>query len=473
MRITNNMMTNSMLVRINNNMNQLDKYYTQMSSGKKIQMPSENPILASRALKLRNIVSSTEQYTSNSKQAASWMEITESAFKNITSIFESMGELCVQGASDQFKEDDRQKILNQFNSYVGQLESELNSTYMGRYVFSGYKTNTPPIIKDEFTGKNVLNPDAYEVNVDADKLLEAVNDNIVNKVNDLASQIADFNGKIKDIVGDPLDLESLTEQELATVNGYEADRVAVVKQLKPYLSSDTMEFVETTYEHDILLKTPDGTQQATLVDGDQVNSLVAQKNANNDGVEFFINGQKVDIKVPTEVFNKAVVPDEIKLEVGVNNYITINSVAYEVYPQEMYDELHYFEKVFDYMSGDLSQEDIDTYFDGTPYESLSESEVANFDKKIRSEFEAMISKVNNFNSSVTEQHTNLGVRMNRIGLIQDRLGDDNVNYTKLMSSNENINYAEAAMYFNVANASYNASLRVGMTITQLTLADFL
>ena len=139
----------------------------------------------------------------------------------------------------------------------------------------------------------------------------------------------------------------------------------------------------------------------------------------------------------------------------------------------MYDELHYFEKVFDYMSGDLSQEDIDTYFDGTPYESLSESEVANFDKKIRSEFEAMISKVNNFNSSVTEQHTNLGVRMNRIGLIQDRLGDDNVNYTKLMSSNENINYAEAAMYFNVANASYNASLRVGMTITQLTLADFL
>ncbi len=473
MRITNNMMTNSMLVRINNNMNQLDKYYTQMSSGKKIQMPSENPILASRALKLRNIVSSTEQYTSNSKQAASWMEITESAFKNITSIFESMSELCVQGASDQFKEDDRQKILNQFNSYVGQLESELNSTYMGRYVFSGYKTNTPPIIKDDFTGKNILNPDAYDVNVDADKLLEAVNDNIVNKVNDYAAQIADFNGKIKDIIGDPPDLESLTEQELATVNGYEADRTAVVKELRPYLSSDTMEFIETTYEHDILLKNTDGTQQAVLVDSDQVNPLVAQKNADNDGVEFFINGQKVDIKVPTEIFNKAVVPDEIKLEVGVNNYITINSSVYEVYPKEMYDELHYFDKVFDYMAGDLSQADIDTYFDGVPFESLSVADVANFDKKIRSEFEAMISKVNNFNSSVTEQHTNLGVRMNRIELIQDRLGDDSVNYTKLMSSNENVNYAEAAMNFNVANASYNASLKVGMTITQLTLADFL
>ncbi len=473
MRITNNMMTNSMLVRINNNMNQLDKYYTQMSSRKKIQMPSENPILASRALKLRNIVSSTEQYTSNSKQAASWMEITESAFKNITSIFESMSELCVQGASDQFKEDDRQKILNQFNSYVGQLESELNSTYMGRYVFSGYKTNTPPIIKDDFTGKNILNPDAYDVNVDADKLLEAVNDNIVNKVNDYATQIADLNGKIKDIVGDPPDLESLTEQELATVNGYEADRTAVVKKLRPYLSSDTMEFIETTYEHDILLKNTDGTQQAILVDSDQVNPLVAQKNADNDGVEFFINGQKVDIKVPTEIFNKAVVPDEIKLEVGVNNYITINSSVYEVYPKEMYDELHYFDKVFDYMAGDLSQADIDTYFDGVPFESLSVADVANFDKKIRSEFEAMISKVNNFNSSVTEQHTNLGVRMNRIELIQDRLGDDSVNYTKLMSSNENVNYAEAAMNFNVANASYNASLKVGMTITQLTLADFL
>ena len=44
MRITNNMMTNSMLVRINNNMNQLDKYYTQMSSGKKIQRSEERRV---------------------------------------------------------------------------------------------------------------------------------------------------------------------------------------------------------------------------------------------------------------------------------------------------------------------------------------------------------------------------------------------------------------------------------------------
>jgi len=473
MRITNNMMTNSMLVRINNNMNQLDKYYTQMSSGKKIQMPSENPILASRALKLRNIVSSTEQYSSNAKQAVSWMETTESAFKNVNSILTSMSELCVQGASDQYKEDDRQKILNQFNSYVEQLESELNSTYMGRYVFSGYKTNIPPIIKDDFTGKNILNEEVYNVKIDADKLLKMVNEDIVDKVNGFASQIADFNSKIQDITGDPPDLENLTDDEFDTISGYQDERSAVVKELEPYLDSDTMEFLEITYQHHIVLRPYDGGNDVYLVDGTTANPFSAEINENGDGVNLLINGQKVDVKIPDELIDKAIIRDEIKLEVGVNNYITVNSLAFDTYTEDMYDELHYFDKVFDYMSGTLSNEDIGIYFDGTPYSELSTSEVTDFDKKIRSEFEAMISKTNTFNASITEQHTNLGVRMNRINLIEDRLGDDKVNYTKLLSGNEDINYAEAAMNFNVSNATYNASLKVGMTITQLTLADFL
>lgn len=478
MRITNIMMTNSMLTNINKNMSNLDKYYTQMASGKKIQMPSDDPIIASRALKLRNIVSSTEQYNSNANQGISWMETTESAFKNITSILTSMSELCVQGASDQYKEDDRKKILHQFNSYVGRLESEINSTYMGRYVFSGYMTDKPPILKDAATGKNTLNKEIYNDGnyVNIDDVLDKVQNGPIKEANDILDQIANLNGQI---AGG--DTSVITQRD------------DLIDKLKDTISATDYEIFVSPDKQTIQLhsiptsggggssggsgSTGDGsiTISVDLINGTTVNHITADKNTAGDGLDFVVDGVDIDIKIPGEIIEGAthVSGDRIKLEVGVNNYIDINSVAPEVYTEEMYSELHYFDKVYDYMSGTLSNDDIDTYFGGKPFSELSQSEIASFDSNLRSQFEEMITKINNFNSSVTEQHTNLGVRMNRIYLIQERLGDDNVNYTNLMSKNENINYADTAMKFNVANASYQAALRVGMNITQLTLADFL
>lgn len=455
MRITNTMMTNSLLLRINKNMNNVNTYYTQMSSGKKIQMPSEDPIVASRALRLRNIVSSTEQYYSNSDQAVSWMETTESAFNNVTSILTTLSELSVQAASDQYKEDDRKKIMNQFNSLVGQLETELNSTYMGRYVFSGYKTDQPAVIKDELTGKNILNPKIYGTKTIDDDTVSGINSGTVTTVNNLTSEIAAMNGNIAS--------ETDSSKKLAL----EAERDKLIEKLNSYL--------DITVSDD---KTQISVNGSTLINGTTANNISAEKNATSDGVNILLNGSTIDSEMllgdlREETIFSSVDGQEIELEVGVNNYITINSLAPNVYTEEMYENLHYFEKVYDYMSGTLSQEDTDIYFGGKSYSELSQTEAISFDKTIRSEFESMIAKIKDYSASITEQHTNLGVRMNRIELIQGRLSDDKVNYTSLMSKNEDINYADAAMNYNVANASYQAALKTGMTITQLTLADYL
>ena len=52
MRITNKMMTNNALYNINNNKNLLSTLENQYSTGKKIQKPSDDQIIAVRALKL-------------------------------------------------------------------------------------------------------------------------------------------------------------------------------------------------------------------------------------------------------------------------------------------------------------------------------------------------------------------------------------------------------------------------------------
>ena len=305
MRITNSM-TNRLLTNVNRNMSRVDSYYNQLASGNRIQMPSEDPIRASRALKFRTIVSDTEQYSENVKQATSWMEITESAFNNINSILESMRDLCVTGSTDTMEEPDREKNITEFKDLLSQLESELNVTYMGRYVFSGYKTDTAYIIKDD-DGKNIINPDIL------------------------------------------------------------------------------------------------------------------------DGTTNKVDGQNIEIAI------------------GSDSYITINSLGPNVYNNDFYNNLH----------------------------ALDDTSVFADDAELRDAINAMIGKIDEFSSHVSVYHTECGVRMIRLDLVSNRLSDDDANYTKLLANNEDVNYADAAMNLNLSNATYNAALKVGMSITTVTLSDFL
>lgn len=160
MRVTNQMMSNRMLTNINRNLGLLDKYNTQGSTGKKIQTPSDDPIIASRALKFRTIVSENSQYSKNAVQSESWIDTTETVFVNINKIIIDMKGICEQGASDTYTSEDRQKLMTEYKSLMEQLEQELNTDYMGRNIFSGFRTDKKPIIKDD-NGNNILNPEIY------------------------------------------------------------------------------------------------------------------------------------------------------------------------------------------------------------------------------------------------------------------------------------------------------------------------
>lgn len=84
MRITNQMITRNALNNINRNKNNLSRLDEQYSSGKKIQRPSQDPIVAVRALKLRTNLSELNQFLErNIPDARNWMEVTQSALANI------------------------------------------------------------------------------------------------------------------------------------------------------------------------------------------------------------------------------------------------------------------------------------------------------------------------------------------------------------------------------------------------------
>ena len=73
MRITNSMITMHSKTNINGTKNLTDKYNGQMTSQKKIDKPSDDPVVAIRSLRLRDSLHEVEQYTDkNIPDAESW-----------------------------------------------------------------------------------------------------------------------------------------------------------------------------------------------------------------------------------------------------------------------------------------------------------------------------------------------------------------------------------------------------------------
>ena len=143
MRVTNQIITNKTLTNINNNKQRLVDIENQYQTGKKISRPSDNPVIAIRALKLRNNLSEVNQYyQKNAPDAKNWMSNTESTLNAGIDMLRVIHENLNAGATDTFTVNDRETIYNTCKQYRDEFYTEGNASYAGRYLFTGYKTQT-------------------------------------------------------------------------------------------------------------------------------------------------------------------------------------------------------------------------------------------------------------------------------------------------------------------------------------------
>ncbi|MEE3466897.1 MAG: flagellin [Eubacterium sp.] len=143
MRVTNGMMRTNSMLNMQKNKLAYDKYLTQYNTQKKIQRPSDDPTIAVRALKYRTTLAEIEQYQRNIEDATSWMDATETAIKDVDKVLDSMVQYVTQAATGTVNAKDREDInkqLDQFAQYI--YEQDMNADYAGRYLFTGYRTDS-------------------------------------------------------------------------------------------------------------------------------------------------------------------------------------------------------------------------------------------------------------------------------------------------------------------------------------------
>ncbi|WP_053955784.1 flagellar hook-associated protein FlgL [Inediibacterium massiliense] len=147
MRITNSMMVNTTLMNLNSNLSRLDFYNKQFSTTKKFTLPSEDPVGTSKSLTLHTAVAELKQNKETANDVISFLEITESAIEDIGNVLQRARELAVSADGTETKED-KQKIQAEMDQLKEQLIKLGNTTYAGKYVFSGYKTDKELFDKD-------------------------------------------------------------------------------------------------------------------------------------------------------------------------------------------------------------------------------------------------------------------------------------------------------------------------------------
>ena len=181
MRVTAGMAQRHVLSDLRRVQERLADAQDRVSSQKRIEKPSDDPLGAERAVRLRGELDTTKAYGTAVDESRSWLDATDSALSSINDIVQTARELTVQAANGATTPAARQSIKVQLDALTEQLKTTLNGAYDGRYIFSGTATDTPPYDLTSAT------PDAYQG--DANPVVRQIGPGVSVQVNVSADDV--------------------------------------------------------------------------------------------------------------------------------------------------------------------------------------------------------------------------------------------------------------------------------------------
>ncbi|MGE7716186.1 flagellar hook-associated protein FlgL [Priestia megaterium] len=166
MRVTQGMLAANSLKQISNSYNKLETLQNQLSTGKKITRPSDDPVVATKGMAYRSNLSEVNQYKRNLTEAQSWFDSSESGLEQVNSILQRTKELVVQGLNGTNESDDRQAIAREIEQLKLDYMQVGNTQVAGNYIFNGVNVGAPPI-SENASGiiESNINLDPFSVEV--------------------------------------------------------------------------------------------------------------------------------------------------------------------------------------------------------------------------------------------------------------------------------------------------------------------
>ncbi|MGA9290036.1 MAG: flagellar hook-associated protein FlgL [Anaerobacillus sp.] len=141
MRITQQMLSSNITSQLQQNLSRYEKANEQVSTGKRINKPSDDPIGVQKSLKLASQLADNEQYERNTDYTISWMETTDQALNSISNALQRANELGLQASNGTNSPEDQKTIAKEIEQLRSEVADIANTKFDGKYIFNGQKTD--------------------------------------------------------------------------------------------------------------------------------------------------------------------------------------------------------------------------------------------------------------------------------------------------------------------------------------------
>ncbi|MEW9702581.1 flagellar hook-associated protein FlgL [Paenibacillus sp. SI8] len=203
-RVTQGMMNNQLLRNVSANLGRINDHQNQLSTGRKINKPSDDPVGISFSLRYRSEGSANEQFKSNADAAVSWLDYTDTTLNQANTVMQRVRELTVNAANGTNPQSALDAIKKEVDQLTEQMVTIGNSQFNGKYVFNGQLTDKQPYTLATAETVQVDTGDIkfdigvgvrVSANVSGDKIFGApgASDNIFTVMKDLSAALGSGN----------------------------------------------------------------------------------------------------------------------------------------------------------------------------------------------------------------------------------------------------------------------------------------
>lgn len=518
MRITNKIMQNNSLYNINNNKILQDKLSTQMSTQKAITRPSDDPVVAIRALRLRSSVSElTQYYKKNAPDAQSWIEVTGKGLSTVTDILTDMNRQANKGANKDYTSSELSIIVKQLQSLRDEFYATGNLDYAGRYVFTGYRTDTTMTFTkgevEETKPDYVIHEqgtmaDFDSINYTYTANLDGMNASNYDQKNVIEQDVV--NGDIHRIRLAYNQVERFDGIELVDKDGkkhnHTADTVSTTADPDPYKTiqdankdgKEKIVFVPETGEVLFSDKAYEKINtEAGAISGSETEIRMNYKKSKWEVGDlrpehYFAcegtttkNGVAKKVSYNEEYLEGKKEKQSIEYDVGYNQKIEVNITAEEVFNHNLDRD------VDDLVTALASLEKIEsTRTDLKKVLSGLDEGTADY-KEVQTKLEAAdkafsyirenihdlmqhtITSIQQYLDDTNVAITDNGTRESRLDLISNRLMDQQTTFKTLQSENEDVDIADVTIQLTSTKLTYDAALMATGKIMQTSLMNYI
>lgn len=523
MRITNSMMTANTKANINTNKVNADKLNTMTASGQKITRPSDDPVVAIRAMRLNTSLTELEQYYGkNIPDADAWFTDTETALTQTDDVLSSIREKLNQASSQENVTSNVKDILEELKQLKDQVYAIGNADSAGRTVFTGYRTGEMLTFMEQDTIKYEITEKFTKDDLETFKYVKgtaSINDSgqavIGTTVYDGTTKIYNEE-KVEEVTAyrirlsyDNLDeftsmyvdgtLFTVNEKSISGLNQKEIDDI--------YTPTSGANFIKETGE---LILSKDAYDTLIQAGGISINyeksdwqkgdlrpehyfMCKTPKDATDprtysatypDGIEY--NYNRIDAGKPVTSGGdiQGFIEQDLSYEIAFNQTIVINTHASDVYSHDIGRDIDELIKVTQQMVNaedkvSRLQNKIDNATDEEELKKLNvtmgalKKEEALVKEKMHSMYTSAITAFKGYSDDVNKQIANLGALTARLEMTKNRVKDQKSNVKELADQNINCDLSETAIDLKNAELALEAAQLAAGKIAQQTLLNYI